>query len=175
MPKRKVTRKRASRKQSKRKTAPKRKPRRTAVAVGDAVRLPPERHNEIRLYDPKLATGARAAEAIEGIVCSIRDIRTGKLVPKTKGDLTGFVLEILHTQTFRAQFSSEKNVAGSSGAGALTDNPLWLNLRAALQETAARRDFASAGSGALLEEPFASFLDGWRVVKVKAEAVEPLA
>ncbi len=108
-------------------------------------------------------------------MCAIRDIRTGKLVAKTRGALSGFVLEILHTQTFRFQFSSERNAAGSVGSEALTDNPLWLKLRALLQEMAARREFASVGPGALLQEPFASLLDGWRVVKVNAEMVEPLA
>jgi hypothetical protein len=122
-----------------------------------------------------LVLHARTAEATEGIVCSIRDIRTGKLVPETKGALTGFVLEILHTQTFRFQFSSERNAPRPAGSEVPTDSPLWLKLRTLLREMAGRREFASAGSGALLEEPFASLLDGWRVVKVKAKAVESLA
>jgi hypothetical protein len=174
VPKRKAARKRVSRKRSKKKSAPKRKRRQTPVAVGDAVRLPAETRNLISRYDPKLARGARVTEGIEGLVCSIRDIRTGKLVAKTRGDLTGFVLEILHTQTFRLQYSSERNTAGVSGSAAPTDSPLWLTLRALLQEMAARRELVSASSGVLSQDPFASLLDGWRVVKMKAEAVDPL-
>jgi len=173
VPKRKAARKRASRKRPKRRPAAKR--RQTAVAVGDAVRLPAEAHNQISRYDPKLAPGGRSTEAIEGIVCSIRDIRSGKLVAKTKGDLAGFVLEILHAQTFRLQYSSERNVAGAAPSGIPAQNPLWSRLRALLQEMAARGELVSVSSGGLSQDPFASLLDGWRVVKVKAEAIEPLA
>lgn len=175
MPKRKAARKRASRKRPKRRPAAKPKRRQTAVAVGDAVRLPAEAHNQISRYDPKLAPGGRSTEAIEGIVCSIRDIRSGKLVAKTRGDLAGFVLEILHAQTFRLQYSSEKNVAGAAASGIPAHNPLWSRLRALLQEMAARGELVSVSSGGLSQDPFASLLDGWRVVKVKAEAIEPLA
>jgi len=175
VPKRKAARKSVSRKRSKKKkSAPKRQRRQTPVAVGDAVRLPAESRNLISRYDPKLARGARCTEGIEGIVCSIRDIRTGKLVAKTRGDLTGFVLEILHAQTFRLQYSSERNTAGASGSGDPSDSPVSLRLRGLLQELASRRELVSASSGVLSREPFAELLDGWRVVKVKAEAVDPL-
>lgn len=174
MPKRKAARKSASRKRSKKKSAPKRQRRQTPVAVGDGVRLPVETPNLISRYDPKLARGARGAEGIEGIVCSIRDIRTGKLVAKTRGDLTGFVLEILHTQTFGTQYSSERNTAGASGSSAPSDSPVWLKLCDLLQELASRRELVSASSGVLSREPFAELLDGWRVVKMKAGAVDPL-
>jgi hypothetical protein len=177
VPKRKAARKSAPRKRSKKKkkkSAPKRQRRQTPVAVGDGVRLPVETPNLISRYDPKLALGARGAEGIEGIVCSIRDIRTGKLVAKTRGDLTGFVLEILHTQTFGPQYSSERNTAGASGSSAPSDSPVWLKLRGVLQELASRRELVSASAGVLSREPFAELLDGWRVVKMKAEAVDPL-
>jgi hypothetical protein len=174
VPKGKVAGKSASRKRPKKKSAPKRKRRQTPVAVGDAVRLPAETRNLISRYDPKLARGARGTEGIEGIVCSIRDIRTGKLVAKTRGDLTGFVLEILHTQTFGTQYSSERNTAGASGSGSPSDSPVSLRLRGLLQELASRRELVSASSGVLSQEPFAKLLDGWRVVKMKAEAVDPL-
>lgn len=178
MPKRKAARKTASRKRSKKKkkkkSAPKRQRRQTPVAVGDGVRLPVETPNLISRYDPKLARGARGAEGIEGIVCSIRDIRTGKLVAKTRGGLTGFVLEILHAHTFGLQYSSERNTSGASGSGAPSDSPVWLRLRGLLQELASRRELVSASSGVLSQAPFAELLDGWRVVKMKAEAVDPL-
>ncbi len=175
MPKRKAAKKRTSAKRSTKKRGAPRKRRPRAVAVGDPVRLPPEVGNQIIQYDPKMALEARAAEAVEGIVCSIRSIRTGKYVQKTRGDLSEFVLEVLHSQTFRFQYSSERNVAGSIAADVSAENPVWLKFRSILQEASSRGDFAGARAAVLGEEPFSSLLDGWRVVKVRAEAVEPLA
>lgn len=171
MPKRKKAKKRVS---GKKKAAPKRARRRTPVAVGDAVRLPSDIHNEIKRYDPRMARAARAPEVIEGIVCSIRNIATGKLVPKTRGDLNGFVVEVLHAHTFHFQLSSEKNRAGLAGSDAATQSPVLHKIRALLAEMVARKELVSGSSGVLSEEPFASLLDGWRVVKMKAEAVESI-
>ncbi len=182
MPKRKKAKKRVSGKKKaapkgvsgKKKAAPKRARRRTPVGVGDVVRLPSDIHNEIKRYDPRMARAARAPEGIEGIVCSIRNIATGKLVPRTRGDLNGFVVEVLHTHTFHFQFSSDKNRAGLAGPVAATDSPLLHKIRALLAEMVARKKLVSGASGLLSEEPFASLLDGWRVVKMTAEAVESI-
>lgn len=170
MPKRKAARKQASSRRSKRKAAPKRKRSQAPVAVGEAVRLPPEGENKIACYDRQ--SGGQGREETEGIVCAIRDIRSGKLVAKTRGALTDFVLEILQIQSSQLRSSSDRR---GGGYGVPTDSPVWGKLQGLLQEMAGRGEYASAGSGALLEEPFSSLLDGWRVVKAKAEEIEPLS
>jgi hypothetical protein len=143
-----------------------------AVAVGDAVRFPAEARNQIGRYDPAIARGARGAEAIKGIVCSVRNIATGKLVAKTRGDLAGYVLEIMHDQTFQLHYGSDRNTGGPRGPESVRDNPAWRRVREVLGEMAASGKLVSAASGGLGEEPVRSLLDGWRVVKVKAEYVE---
>jgi len=153
---------------------PKKRKRLTAVAVGDVVRLPAEARNQIARYDPNLAQGTRGAEAIEGIVCAIRRIATGKLVPKTRGALEGHVLEILHSQTFRVYLSSDRNTGGPRGPERLTDNPIWLQLREQLKAMADKKELVSAAPAGLWEQQFSALLDGWRIVKVKAEEVEPV-
>ena len=153
---------------------PRREPSRAprAIAVGDAVRLPAEIHNQISRYDPRLAGVGQGSEAIAGIVCSIRKVATGKLVAKTSGPLDNFVLEILHSQTFRPQLSSVRNSGGPKGSEDPTQNPTWRRLRAELQEMAGRKQLVSHASGRFTSEPFDAMLDGWRVVKVRAELVD---
>lgn len=143
------------------------------VSVGDAVVMQVGEVNQIGRYDPRLARADSGAEATEGIVCSIREITTGKLVGKTKGDLTGYVLEVLHQRTFRPQFSSNRNVAGMRGGGA--DSPARAKLQALLRQIAQANRFVSHASGGLPNEVFGPLLDGWRVIKVRAQMVEVLA
>ncbi len=141
-----------------------------AVAVGDAVKLPAEARNLIGRYDPSTARRVLGAESVEGLVCSIRTIKTGKLVAKTRGDLSRYVLEVIHSETFRRgpPFQS----ADAPGAARPMESPLWQRLRALLQEAAGKKQLLSVASGGLSEEPYKSLLDGWRVVKVKAALVE---
>jgi len=176
MPKRKTTRKSAAQARSKKKAKPKAKPRAkrapVAVAVGDAVRLPPETRNQVSRYDARIARAARGADAVEGIICSIREIGTGKLVPKTSKSMEGYVLEVLHNDTFTVQFSSSRNTGGPKGPDRVSDNPSWKRLRAMLREMASQQQLFSAGSAGLSREPLSSLLDGWRVIKVRAEQIE---
>ena len=142
------------------------------VQVGDAVRFPAEARNQIGRYDPHTARAARGAEGIEGIVCSIRDIGTGKLVGKSRGDLSGFVLEVLHHQTFQLHYASDRNTGGPRGPENVKENPTWLRVREVLREMSANNQLVSVATGGLSEEPVRPLLDGWRIVKVKAEYVE---
>ena len=176
VPTRKTTRKKttSARSKSKTKRKGKPKPKRPAVTVtvGDAVRLPADTSNQIARYDPRYGGAARGTEAIEGIVCSIRHIASGKLAPATQGDLQGYVLEVLHSRTFTPQYSSHKNTGGPRGPERITDGPSWKRIRALLREMASKRQFVSAAPGGLSGEPFASLLDGWRVIKLRAELIE---
>jgi hypothetical protein len=94
------------------------------------------------------------------------------LAAKTRGDLDGYVLEIIHDRTFTAHFSSDRNAGGGRGSDQMKDNRSWLRLRALLQEKAAEGSLPCVASGALSQEPFSSLLDGWRVVKVRAEVID---
>jgi hypothetical protein len=145
------------------------------VAIGDAVRIPAEERNLIGRYDPAAAQDGRGREGIEGVVCSVREIRTGKLVPKTSGDLSDFVLEVVHSQTFRLHYASDRNTGGPRGPEDFRENPVWQTLRAALREMAASKKLVSTAGGGMAEEPLRSLLDGWRVVKVKAQHVEGMS
>lgn len=135
------------------------------VAVGDWVLLRGD-------YDGQ-PSGMRiegGSEATEGLVCSIREIGTGKLVAKTKEQPERYLLEVLNQRTFRSQFSSSRNTGGP-GVQALR-SPAWSKLRQVLQDSAKHRRLYSYASGGLPNDVFGSLLDGWRVVRVRAAAVE---
>ena len=151
--------------------AAKKLPMPRAIAVGDAVMLPAGVHNQIRRYDARVTLGGRGTEAVSGLVCSIRQVATGKLTAKTRGDLGGYVLEILHSRTFQPQFSSETNTGGAKGPEVVSDNPSWSRLRNLLRQQAEKKQFVSYGSGNVAQEVFGPLLDGWRLVKMKAELV----
>jgi hypothetical protein len=107
-------------------------------------------------------------EGAEGIVCSIREIATGKLVAKTRAPLHQYVFEVLHDRTFRPAFSSTSNVGAAKGTGEPGRSSAWRRVREMLREMSARNEFLVPGSEAV----FGSLLDGWRVVKVRARAEE---
>jgi hypothetical protein len=142
--------------------------------VGDLVRLPVNARNQLSRYEPTLARAARGADAVAGIVCSIRKISTGKLTAKTRGNLDGYVLEVIHDRTFTAHFSSDRNAGGGRGPDQLRGSLSWVRLRAVLRKMAVEGRLPSVASGGLSQEPFSSLLDGWRVVKVKAEAIDTM-
>ncbi|MBE9565273.1 MAG: hypothetical protein IMF16_00795 [Proteobacteria bacterium] len=142
-----------------------------AIAVGDAVMLPAGVLNQIRRYDAHATLGGRGTEAVSGLVCSIRQVATGKFTAKTRGDLEGYVLEILHSRTFQTQFSSKTNTGGAKSSEVVSDNPSWSRLRSLLKQQAESKQLASYGSGNVAREVFGTLLDGWRLVKMKAEFV----
>ena len=159
------------------KTAPGKKFRRVAprirkplppppfVAVGDWVSLRPGG------AQPGALPIERDGEVAQGIICSIREIATGKLVAKTRDELEGYLLEVLHHRTFRPQFSSSRNV-GPATAGTIARSPAWRKMQEILRNAAKERRFFSYATGGLPNELFGSLLDGWRVVRVRAAAVE---
>jgi hypothetical protein len=163
-------------KKAKKKTKPTPRPRAAKgpdpVGVGDAVRMPTEASNTFRHYDPRQEIAGRGAGAIEGLVCAVREVATGKLVAKTKGPLSGYVLEVLHDRTFHPQFSGNINSGGPKGPIVARENAKWARIRGSLTEMAKSGKLVSQASGALGAEPFAGLLDGWRVVKLHADLVE---
>lgn len=166
----------ATKQVTKKKAKPTPKPRAVAksevVHVGDAVRMPTEASNTFSHYDPRQEIAGRGAGPIEGLVCAIREVATGKLVAKTSGALSGYVLEVLHDRTFHPQFSGNINSGGPKGSVIARENAKWARVRAHLMEMAKSGKLVSQATGALNAEPFASLLDGWRVVKLHADLVE---
>jgi hypothetical protein len=149
-----------------------RRPKARAIAVGDVIRLPAEERNQIIRYDPQVGGSKRGVGGIEGIVCVIRQIATGKPMRQTRGPLAGFVLEILHSRTFDSQFSAPRNTGGAKAPGAVSESPTWARTRDALREMKTKGQLVGDVSALLRSDPFSSLLDGWRVVKVRADLVD---
>jgi hypothetical protein len=145
-----------------------------SISVGDEIRVPVEVVKQLRASESQRSMADRGGEGIEGLVCSIRDIASGKLVTKTHGALEGFILEVLHDRTFHPQFSSARNTGGPKGPIEVHRNPTWLRMRDALQKMATSEELTALTSGGAAAEPFASLLDGWRVVKLRASVAEVL-
>jgi len=147
----------------------------STVAVSDAVRFSGDVRNQIARYDANVSGDARGTEPVEGVVCSIRNIATGRLVGRTRGEVSGYLLEIVHHQTFKLHYGSDRNTGGPRGPDDVRNNPVWTRLRELLTKMAAKKQYISVASGGIAEEPLRSLLDGWRVVKVRAEHVQSAA
>ncbi|MFB3880412.1 MAG: hypothetical protein ACE149_04070 [Armatimonadota bacterium] len=154
-----------------RKPSVRRQPTLASVAIGDAVRI--SASNLIGRYDPSVAL-ERGGEVIEGLVSSIRQISTGKLVPKTTADLSGYVLEVVHTQTFRPHLASDANTGGARASDDARESPAWHRLQTALRAMAGSKRLVSISTGGISDGSIRPLLDGWRVVKVKAQHAEAM-
>ncbi len=142
-----------------------------SIAVGDVVRMPTEIASELAEHGLSRDRFGRNVDAVEGIVCSIRDISSGKLLAKTRGELDGYMLEILQDRTFLPQFSANKNSGGPKGTAVVRENPNWVRVRNVLLDMTGRSELISQASGGFGSEPFSALLDGWRVVKLRANLV----
>ena len=144
-----------------------------AISVGDHIRLPASAFNEVLRYGPQRGPGRRASEGVQGIVFSIREIATGKLVGLAAGDLRRYVFAIVDDQCFDRAFASESNCEGSKGPDRVTDNSIWQHLANELRQRAERRELLDQGGGGTAE-PLRAILDGWRIVKLRAAELENL-
>lgn len=143
-------------------------PRPTSLAVGDVLVLSRDDFRPVGPRPPAApGTGGGEWDALEGVVCSIRDIRTGKLAAKTTKPLEQYVIEVLQHRTFRGEFSSARNAGGPRGPAMIALNPAWQRVRTLLQQMAARKELVSLSSGTLAAQLFDPLLDGWRVTKIK--------
>jgi hypothetical protein len=135
------------------------------LAVGDHVRLASHLANQHPSYHTSPAFLGLAHEPVDGLVLSIRDVKTGKLIAVTSGALDGHVIELVYDATFNPKVASPRN--SPKGVERPTSSPVWQNLRKALRKEAGDgRLFSTAGKENL---PFARMLDGWKVVKVRSE------
>jgi len=152
--------------------APKRS--KVSLSVGDEVRVPAGAPNLFSRYTLPTGSWQRSAPLIQGIICSIRHLPTGRLVAKTTLAINQYVLEVLHDQSFQEGFASAGNAASAGRpSDRITQNPLWQRVRQSLADLAAQGQLVSQAAGTLYSSPVASLLDGWRVVKVWAEQIEP--
>jgi len=138
---------------------PKPKPKRPVIVhLGDELLFPaPLRFGE---------TGSPGQG--RGIVCSIRDIRTGMAVGVATGDMTQYVFEVINDQTFAPGVSSPANSDSLAARRRVQE---------LLRRMARQKQVRGLGEAALAETGLAG-LDGWRIVKVHSadiENVEPPA
>lgn len=145
----------------------------TALAVGDHVRLKARDGNQHKSFHVSKAESASFREPVDGMVLSIREVRSGKLVPATKGEFDQYIVEMIYSQTFNAKFASLRNAPRGS------EDPLttvsWRRLRAALRATIEKDElFSTAMPSLLTDSPLATLLDGWKVIKVWSTELESL-
>lgn len=150
--------------------------RRTAqtIAIGDQVRVPLQAANAFPGYSLPREPGEFLSEPIEGLVCSIREVSTGQLTAVASGRLDQFVFEILHSRTFNPRFSSEHNVGGARVARPVQEYDRWKRLRQRLRESAEKGQLLSHASQGLVKEVLGTMLQGWRVTKVRTDAIESM-
>jgi hypothetical protein len=140
---------------------------------GDAVRLSLRIHNQYAGYDPRLLREEGASRQIEGIVLSIREIATGKLVPLATGNFNQYVLEIIHNRSFDPTFASLQNAGKVVPGERNRISPLWQKVQLGLRQMAKERKLISLADGSFSASPINALLDGCRIVKVRADEVEP--
>lgn len=141
------------------------------VAIGEVVRLLAGPENLIGRCDPTAVRPAPGHREIRGIVCAIREVASGKLAMKTRGSLGKYVLEILQDLTFDKQYSSAQNTGAARGAFEPAVSPAWGRVREMVKEAVGRASQARPAAVLLGEESFRRSLDGWRLVRVRAESM----
>jgi len=142
------------------------------IAVGDQIRIPLQTSNLYSNYGQPRETGQFPTEPIEGLVCSIRDVRTGELMPTATGNFDQYVFELLHSRTFHPRFSSDQNVGGARVPRPVQEYDRWKRVRQALRDATQRGERFSHSTGKLPQEVLDQMLQGWRLVKVRSAVVE---
>jgi len=144
--------------------APRRIPPAKTVELGDEIHvLEVDLHES---YRPWLALRGRAL--LTGIVCSIRSVKTGKLVAKASGAMGDYVFGVLDTQ------ASGPAIGGARNA----DRPEVKRAVAQALKKAAQSGRAVSDATSLLREGPLAGVDGWRVLRLVANDVyteSPLA
>jgi len=142
------------------------------LSPGEEVRLPLKVHNQFTGYDPRSLREEGPARPIEGIILSIREIASGQLVPLASGDFNQYVLEVLHNRSFDPSFASSQNAGRVGREERPQAAALWEKVRTLLRQMAQERKLISLADGSLPSSPVVGLLDGWRVVKVRADQIE---
>jgi hypothetical protein len=146
----------------------------TSISVGDQVRVPLEADNAYAGYQLPVDQKRAMDEPIEGLVCAIRHVPTGKLVKTASGNMNEYVFEILHSRSFNPRFSSDHNVGKSKVPRLVQEYETWSAVRQALRDLAAKDELLSDARGELAKQALAPSLDGWRLVKMRSPVIESL-
>jgi hypothetical protein len=127
------------------------------IEVGNEVYLStPNLNHQYRPFPP-IQSGRPSL--MSGIVCSIRDIRTGELRAVASGDLSQYLFEVVDVESFQPQLSSSKN----------SDRPeLKKQLQASIKKLGGAGKLLSSANGTLDAE-LKKGLDGWRIVKLRSK------
>lgn len=143
------------------------------LGVGDHVRLKSRaanQHESFRVLDTEAVT---VLEPVEGLIFSIRNIKTGHLVAKAEGSLDNYVIELVFDHTFNARYASLRNAPRGSESPMSTAS--WKRLHAGLRSAAERGEFYSTTTPELwANSPLVALLDGWKVIKVNSQKIESL-
>ena len=140
------------------------------ISVGDHVRLKSFMVNQHGSYQVDSSQFASRREPVNGLVLSIRDVKTGQLVASTKGKLEGFVFELLFDNTFSPRFASLRNAPRSADRATATPN--WRRMRALLRELAEKGQYVSTSMPDFnTESSVAKLLDGWKIVKIHSDEI----
>lgn len=144
-----------------------------SLAIGDHVRLKyraANQHSSAMITDVQVAP---AREPVDGLVLSIRDINSGRLVKLATGNFDQYVIEVLYDRTFNPKFSSLSN------APRTTERPsvarAFRQMRAALRAMADKGElFTTSSETILTDSPLSKMLDGWKVIKVWSRDMDSL-
>lgn len=143
------------------------------LAIGDHVRLKTRDANQYQSYQISGSQVAFMREPADGLILSIRDLRTGTLVKETSGELGGYVFELVFDNTFSPKYASTRNAPRT--ADRPTATPGWNRLRATLREMAGKDELLSTATpGFFTDGVLSKMLDGWKVIKVRAEELVSL-
>jgi|WetSurMetagenome_2_1015567.scaffolds.fasta_scaffold410476_2 hypothetical protein len=146
----------------------------TLLAPGDAVRLSLRVHNRFSGYDPRQKREDSTSRQIEGIILAIREIATGKLAALASGDFSQYVLEVIHNRSFDPSFASTQNAGKVIPGERGRISPLWQKVQQAIKQMAKEHKLVSISGGGFSGSPISGLLDGFRVVKVRADEIEAL-
>jgi hypothetical protein len=144
-----------------------------ALAVGDHVRLKSRAANQHQSFQLTRDEMSTQYEPVDGIILSIREIASGRLLAQSAGDLDGYVVELLNERTFSPRYASQRNAP--RGTDHPTAAPGWDKLRQALRDAADGGVLYSSSLPTLFtESPLAKVLDGWKVLRVRSREIEPI-
>jgi len=143
------------------------------LAVGDHVRLKARDGNQHASYQAGADELSSYRDPVDGLVLSIRDVQTGKLVPATDQLLDNYVVEVIYSRTFSARFASVRNAPRGTEDPTIT--AAWKRLNAALRKSAEEgKLYSTAMPDLFADSPLANLMDGWKVVKIWAQDMEKL-
>ena len=143
------------------------------LVIGDRVRLKSRMANQHQSFKELSAEVATFREPMEGMVLSIRNVKTGQLLAQATGNLEDYVIEIIYDHTFNAKFASLRNAP--RGSDSPTSTPGWKRLHAALRAATDKGQlFSTALLTATADSTLLALMDGWKVIKVWSNEIETL-